>query len=892
VFVRNPDSTDAAATALSVGQTTHGINIADSGVINYINKFGQMTSADHKSYDPVSELFYTALRYLKNQGNVSAYTTLSGTPDQNYIYADGFPVITDWDDPMQYRCQKNALLGIGDVFTWYDKNLPDNSVLTNEPTSRAADTSVNVVTATERVATLEGITIATPFNAGRQSSAFIAGLAYDAHTRDLRSDLTDMQTASTYWVDVREGGTIAGRTANPYWLATKYGGFTVPANFEPYAENPAPLALSSWSSGEDLAASYPRPKNFFVASEADKMVESLSRAFARIASETVGSGTGLTSNSTRLGSDTLTFQAQFKSGSWSGEVQAFRVRTDGSISPTPLWKATTAMATAPWASRPIYFHNPQGNSASRHSPFIWDNLNADQKAALGTQQVVDYLRGDRTLEEDRNNGLFRTRTEILGDIVNSTPMFVGTPNSNLHLGATFTGASSYPAFVAAKSSRTPVLYVGANDGMLHGFNANTGAETYAFVPDAAIVNGLRSYSNPSYNHRYFVDGEMTVADVYYGNSWKTVLVGSMGRGGPGVFALDVTDPSNVQFLWEKSGTNIAALGKNLGRPVIAQVADGQWSVILGNGPGSTAAAAQLVMISIPSDAVTVANTGATGSNGLTAVLARDTNGDRFADTAYAGDLRGNLWKFSGLSGTPGASKIFEARDPNGAEQPITAAPMVGKDPDTGITWVFFGTGRYLDEADLIDRQVQTWYGIKDTGSSMATRSDLVQRDILAEGTVGQTPVRVVEAGSAVDLEGRRGWFMDLVSPGTGGVQGERIVLPNRFQGKVLIGTTNIPDARDACAPSGRSWVMAINPFTGARLDRTFFDASLDGEFTTEDTLNGVIGSGVGFDPGLGGNAGFVEHVMQTGLTDGTMPTMETQGGAAEAGRMSWRELLN
>jgi type IV pilus assembly protein PilY1 len=277
---------------------------------------------------------------------------------------------------------------------------------------------------------------------------------------------------------------------------------------------------------------------------------------------------------------------------------------------------------------------------------------------------------------------------------------------------------------------------------------------------------------------------------------------------------------------------------------------------------------------------------------LTAVLARDTNGDRFADVAYAGDLRGNVWKFSGLSSTPSASKLFEARDPTGAEQPITAAPLVGKDPETGIIWVFFGTGRYLGGNDPTDRQVQTWYGIKDTGTSMATRSDLVQRDILAEGAINGTPVRVIEEGTAADLTSRRGWFMDLVSPGSVGAQGERMVLPNRFQGSVLLGTTLIPDSRDACQPSGRSFVMAINPFTGARLDHTFFDASLDGQFTVQDQLSGQTVSGVGFNPGLGGNPNFVENAMQGSLFNGTTVVMQTRGGAAEAGRLSWRELVN
>jgi type IV pilus assembly protein PilY1 len=890
VLIRNPDVAEASATASRVGQA-----ISDGGVINYINKFGQMTLQNHKSHDPVSELYYTAVRYLKNQGNVPEYTSLEGTSAQRYDLADGFPVITAWDDPIQHWCQSNAILGIGDVNTHRDKNLPGNTVTTDEPTQPAqvtSDTTINVVTATRKVAQLEGISVATPFT-GRENSAYIAGLAYDAHTKDLRPDLDEKQTASTYWVDVRENQVLEGRARNQYWLAAKYGGFAVPDDFDPEAHSAA-LDLPSWSSGELLSTGELRPENFYVASEANKMVESLTRAFARIAAESVGSGSSLAANSTRLETDTRTFQAQFFSGTWRGELKAFSVSDDGTFSSTPLWRAGAALAATSWSARKIYVHNPQGSD--KHVLFTWSNLGSAQRAALGSQDIVDYLRGDRGKEESQTNGSLRTRTGVLGDIVSSTPVYVGSPNPRLYAGATFTGASSYGSFVNARATRAPMVYVGANDGMLHGFDANTGAEVYAFVPNAVILNGVKSYSDPDYQHRYFVDGEMAVADVYdtSASRWKTVVVGTLGRGGPGVFALDVTDPANVKFLWEKSGADIAALGKNIGRPVIAQVADGDWRVLIGNGVASSDGSAQLIMIRIANGAVDVVNSGATGSNGLTAVLARDSNGDGFADTAYAGDLRGNLWKFADIVGSASVLELFEARDRNDNRQPITAAPLVGKDPRTGALWVFFGTGRYLGQADSSDTQVQTWYGIKDTGTSISGRSELAERSILVEGEIAGLAVRVVEEGIVGDLVNKRGWYMDLASPNHG-AEGERMVVPNRFQGRALIGTTRIPGSSDVCRPSGRGFVMAIDPFTGARLDSTFFDVSRDGLFSDEDMLlvdgRRVPVTGVGFASGPN-NPLFVDDLMQVSLDDGTTETIKTQGSSVQASRMSWRELLN
>ncbi|MDY6945004.1 MAG: PilC/PilY family type IV pilus protein, partial [Pseudomonadota bacterium] len=892
VLVRNPDPSDAATTAANVGQA-----VSASGVINYLNKFGQMTTQNHQSYDPVSELYYAAIRYLKRQGNVAEYSNLNGTSSQRYDNVDGFPVITSWDDPMQYRCQNNALLGIGGVNTHRDKNLPGNGVTTDEPTRPAtvtSDSTVNVVTATRKVADLEGISIPTPFT-GRENSAYIAGLAYDSHTKDLRMDLEGMQTASTYWVDVRENQVLEPRSRNQYWLAAKYGGFTVPENYHPYTQTAA-LDAALWSSGETLSTGDLRPENFYVASEADKMVESLTRAFAKIAAETAGSGSALAASSTGVDTDARTFQAQFFSGTWRGDLRAFAVQSNGTLSASPLWRAGALLQSADWSTRPIYVHNPQGgNAAARYRLFAWANLGSNQASALGSQDVVDYLRGNRTKEESQANGTLRMRTGVLGDIVNSTPTFVGAPNAGLYLQASFDGAAAYRAFVRNQSSRTGVVYVGANDGMLHGFNAATGVETYAFVPAAAIANGLRTYTDPTYEHRYFVDGELAVTDIYdtTANAWKSVLVGTLGRGGPGIFALDVTNPADVKFLWEKNGTDIPALGKNIGRPIIAQVADGDWRVLVGNGHGTAAGLAQLVMIDVRSGSSTVVSTGVAGDNALTAVLARDADGNGFAETAYAGDLRGNMWKFTGLGAATSVQKIFEARDPSGTVQPITAAPLVGKDPSTNLTWVFFGTGRYLSTADPADRQVQTWYGVKDTGVGIGTRSNLVRRSIIAETRVGTLDVRAVQDGAVGELVGQRGWYMDLVSPVTG-PRGERMVVPNRFQGTALIGITRVPDASDVCRPTGTGFVMTLNPFTGARLPDSFFDVNRDGRFTDADEVNvnnqPAAASGIGFGDGL--NASIIGNRLHANLDSSEFDGLDIRPPATDAGRMSWREIVN
>lgn len=236
VMLTNPDSSDAAATmASALSQTGFTVSITNSGVMNYLNKFGSI-SHSYKSYDSVGELYYAGLRYFRNLGNVTEYSDLrsAGSAAKLTEWLDDFPVITNWSDPIAYTCQKNFILGIGDVFSWNDANLYGSTIRgtvePSMPAQVAADTLTDVQSATNMVGQLEGLgslgtTYTTHFGSSGQNTYFIAGLAYDAHTRDQRSDLAGSQTVSTYWVDVLERQTYISK--NQYWLAAKYGGFTL-----------------------------------------------------------------------------------------------------------------------------------------------------------------------------------------------------------------------------------------------------------------------------------------------------------------------------------------------------------------------------------------------------------------------------------------------------------------------------------------------------------------------------------------------------------------------------------------------------------------------------------------------------------------------------------------
>ena len=640
---------------------------------------------------------------------------------------------------------------------------------------------------------------------------------------------------------------------------------------------------------------------FIAASDAQAFIDSLSAALGTIA-DRLGSGASLAANSTSFDeqSTNVTYQAQYWSGTWRGDLAAYPIGEDGILATSPSWRASDALPV--WHERKIFFNDGDADPETAHKLFSWENLTDAQRTTLGSSTIVDYLRGDATNEQTQaGTGTLRERTTLLGDIVNSQPVYVGAPDPQLHNpDAGFDGASTYASFAISKANRTPVIYVGGNDGMLHGFNADSGEEIYAFIPKTVITSDLASLADPDYEHRYFVDGELTIADVYdaSASAWKSILVGTLGRGGRGVFALDVTDPDNVKFLWEKSGDDISELGQSLGKPMIVKLANNDWRVLIGNGMNSNSGQAHLIMIDVFPDAtntvgVEVVATNTSGNSGLSAIVPWDSNGDGFTDMAYGGDRLGNLWRFSNLGDEATADILFTATGPDGS-QPITAAPMVGIDLKKRERWVFFGTGQYLNTDDINNHSVQSWYGLIDDGSEIPSRSALLARTIAAQGEVNGFPARSISATSSGDMFGKRGWYIDLQYDGN--AEGERMVTPNQYRGNALIGTTRIPDGSDPCNPTGRGYVMAIDPFTGARLPQTYFDLTLDGSFDSSDMLeiNGerIPVSGVGFGAGPN-NPIFIDNTMHVSLDDGSRRSFETPPWLDDnpVMRRSWRELI-
>lgn len=716
-------------------------------------------------------------------------------------------------------------------------------------------------------------------------------------------------------------------------------GTTVDQVFD-WANGGAPIKNFSWPKPQsdsinniaDLAhAAVNGHGGFYSATSPQSFTSGLQDALKR-ATERVGTGASLAANSTQLKTGTMAYQANYYTAKWKGDLKAFAVDpTTGEISPTTTWTAAGALPAA--TARNIYTYNPAGaNAAAKYVPFtLPSKLSSAEASALGTTsadqlKMINYLRGDASSEERYTGGVFRNRDTPLGDVVNSQPIYTGTPDANQFYTQSFTGLSDFGTYVTDNFDRTPLVFVAANDGMLHAFNSETGAETYAFLPGAVITHGIKSLSLPTYGastpHQFFNDGELTIADAYFASAWHTVLVGTTGRGpAKAVYALDVTDPSAIKFLWERSAqdgkTNSNYMGQMNSKPIIAQTADGVWSVVLGNGYNSSADVAALLQFNLEDGTLSVhATTDPTSGNGLAGpAVWVDEPSSGVSSVVYAGDLFGQVWSFSLNTGTTTATAtpssqgklLFTAKDGAGKIQPITDALLVGKDPQTSNVWVFFGTGKYLNSGDLSDQSVQSWYGLI-VQSSDATlvsnlsqgRSKLVKRSIAVEtaGTTAPTvvsPARAISEGTPSDLNGKSGWYNDLISP-LGGKEGERMVNPNQFQGSLLLGTTRIPVATDLCNPSGRGWIMAVDPFTGANPKDSFFDINGNGSLDAGDRVpdgsgGSLVAGGVGFGS-LPNNPIFVGSTMLVSFDNGTTGSIKTSNTSGAVFRVSWRELIN
>jgi type IV pilus assembly protein PilY1 len=624
--------------------------------------------------------------------------------------------------------------------------------------------------------------------------------------------------------------------------------------------------------------------------------------------EQEGSAASASLNSGSIRDGTMLFQAKFDSRDWAGGLLAYSINDDGTIGDLE-WNAADELPLP--ASRQIVTigsDDPLTEEIERTPiPFRWANIGADTvrsgelDAVAATAQLrLNYLRGDAT-----NEGLgatnFRVRSKKLGDIVSSAPIFVGAPRFAYK---DTLETEPYSEFRANNAERDPVVYVGANDGMVHAFSATPdgGDELFAFIPSPLFKN-LKRLSERNYTHRFYVDGSPNSGDVFINGEWRTVLIGGLNGGGQGIYALDITNPdalteANAEdvVLWEFTDADDADLGYTYSQPAIVRLKNGKWAAIFGNGYNNTepddhiSATGQgaLYVVDIETGALIrrldtnwgAANdpTGASRPNGLATPAAVDVNNDAIIDFVYAGDLYGNLWKVDLRSTDPAEWKFsfgteesplpFFELDPNDADtpdqlQPITSRPEVIRGRRGVGMMVLFGTGKYMETNDknvnTEDPDVQAHYGlfdrnfhedgVQDDADRVTLLSQLTQQEILEEITVNGIEYRVTSHNPPAE-GATKGWYMNLVSPD--GFQGERQVSNTLVRNKRVIFTTLIPDI-DPCGAGGSSWLMELDAYTGTRLNETPFDVAgptgddgsnnRDGRFNNDDFVDDPQGDG-------------------------------------------------
>lgn len=855
---------------------------------NYANLIAGIDQLQPTANTPLAESYYEVSRYFRGMSRYQG--TGSG----------------DYTSPIQYRCQKNFGVILTDGLPTHDASFPDNDPDRDNPEVAGANNIPDWDGKNEPSdmpysdGTLSGT--------GEGSTFYLDDIAKFAYDIDL----------------IKSGTDLAGKSFNDSAhlkqnLHTYTVGFAV--------DNQMLEDAAEYGHGA-----------YYTANDSSQLTNALNSALQSIRQQ-ISSASAVSANTKRIQEGALIYQARYNSTEWTGEVLAYRVNMDGTIG-SVAWRTSDGGTFPEPANRRIFTYNDDaGFTGTKGRALTWSNLNAAQQASLTKAGEVDntnalkrlsWLRGGNdgvALEAPYAGQRLRNRSSLLGDIVNSDPIYVGQQNNGYNVPNDATDsnepADSYLAYVESKADRDSLLVVGANDGMLHGFDAATGDESFAYVPASVFrkrtispgaTPGLMALTESNYSHQFYVDGSFGLGDLY-DNGWKTYLVGALGYGGRGIFALDMTDRSfdESDIRWERTApdTNLSTdpwndLGYQFGEPTVARMLIGQsdrYVTIFGNGYDSNAGRAALYVVdSITGEVikklVVTDPDGSTAPNGLsTATAFYDAN--RRVTHVYAGDVLGNLWKFNLSSSNTNqwsSSLLFKARDSD-TRQPITAKVRVRQHPEGGRL-VIFGTGQYLVSGDKLNTELQTIYGIWDrdlSGNNVVSKLRLLEQEFVNETTSNGQQYRVLTQ-KPIDWATHHGWYINL-RVGNAALDGERIVATPSLSKERVLFTTFIPRS-DPCLSGGESWLLGVDGLSGGRLADSLFDVNNDRYFDSADIVScgtaqcapsgfklpdGTMdapgnlfgdGSDYGYNSGLGGE----------------VDQFDLSGSGGSPGRMSWRQI--
>ena len=893
-------------------------DVVSTGYAQKTNWFAKLVAAKPNNSTPLRSALSTAGKLYAGKLNNA---TLNGSTVK---------------DPMQYSCQRNFTILSTDGF-WNETATPtkldgteigDQDGALDRPKydgTPTANTLADVAAYYANTDLRTGVTGSAACLSGSTTGADVCGNSTNTAVKP-----DEQQSMKTFTLGLGASGFMQ---FSPSYLTDVSGDFySVREGVTPNASAgvcswqtsgscnwPAPVSNTLTTVDDLWHAAVNGGGTYFSASNPTSLYTGLSSAIKALDGQTGAAAAASVSNPNVATGDNKVFVSNFISSEWSGEVRSLEMNVEtGAINiDEPNWSARALLDAN--TSRTLYVFS--STATTKLKAFTWDNLNATEKAYFGLANVtasgralsqfctfgpycvsaadqliaageplVKFLRGERGNEGDLTDPgkYFRQRAHVLGDIVSSEAAFV---SKSL---VTYVDAG-YDSFKATAANRTGMVYVAANDGMLHAFNAQTGAEAWAFVP-TAVLPKLYKLADKQYatQHQYYVDGSPIARDVYINGQWRTILVGGLGAGGRSYYALDVTDPGSPKGLWEFTDNN---LGLTFGKPEIGKLKDGTWVVMFGSGynnvsPGDgigrlyvVDAATGTLIRSISTNAGDT-----TTPAGLAHITAwvDDGENDNTKQRVYAGDNLGNVWRFdiNNVLGAAGydAQRIATLRSKTGVPQPVTSRPELGLVGTYAM--VFVGTGRYLGQTDLSDTSSQSIYGIKDSldttdiGNPRNGGNSFVEQTLtagvcpsgLSTCRAGQV-IRTNNAPKAVNLAVNGGWFVDLPQ------SRERVNTDPQLILGTLIVTSNVVDAGNICTADGSSWINYFDYRTGAPVDTKGVTSVYVGDATaTRMTVSRLVN----------GRLHGTVVLSKGGISDGDPPTQQQSAGTR---RVSWRDLL-
>ncbi|MCQ3001379.1 PilC/PilY family type IV pilus protein [Pseudomonas syringae] len=822
---------------------------ANTNIANLKNAIAALTPSANT---PMAETYYEITRYFR--GMTSYYPSAQ----------------TTYTSPIQYRCQKNYGVVISDGLPTYDRTFP-----TGDPDD-VANTDHSLPNWDLNAAN-DG-----PGGDGEGDTLYLDDVAKFAYDIDMRKASNGTDLTGKSW------DTTGFNQQN---MSTYTVGFTLNAQ----------MLI-------DAADDNHGHGKYYQTNDSAGLTNALNLTLSDIYAK-AGSGGGGAASSSTLTSSTRIYKTLYDPTDWHGTILAYGLNpTTGVEQKNPSWSTDSQISST--APGPL-FESWSTTGTPKKVVLSYGNFTGQQKndfdatlpSGVTGAQLIAWSQGTA-------NTRLRTRTRLLGDVINS-PLAVALPTDKTS--ADLTGNTSYATYLTTKAANMNLnLLVNANDGFFNVIDANTGARRYAYMPSTALTS-LATIASPTYGsgvHKFTVDGQIGVFDTLIGSTWSTVAYGGTGAGGKAFFAISLFQGSanNIGALWEVKAPDTstpANLYNNLGyaysKPEVARMSNGTGIVVVGNGYGSFTGNASLFVLNAATGAVIreipIPPAYAAADNGLSSVKLR-VNAQNVVQAAYAGDLKGRMWKFD-MSGAAASSwgvafgnkPLFTA--PGGAAQPITVQPLLMDHPITGKL-VYFGTGKFLEVADKTTNDQQGFYAIwdADTGVGDVTQSGLQPQTIT--GTItGNGATYTTTSSNDVDWASKRGWYLLLNT--TEPFVGERIIYPAQTNRGRILFTTAAVNSADPCESTGTGQPFQVDAAKGGMLNYAIYDTNGDGKIDSADARASGIAIGTGIPSIVAVVAGLAGADDNIYIIDSSgnlirIPTKGDGSGNNVYRRIMWRQI--